>query len=181
MGAGEIGEVTAKILHGFGCEILIYDLKEDKNLKENYGVKYVSIEDLCKKCDIITIHATLTDATQHLVNKEKIDWMKEGVMLINTARGAICKTEDLIEGIKSGKIGYLGMDVYEHEQDIFFEDHTAQGIQDPMMLELLTFNNVIVTSHQAFLTQEALTGSMETSLESLKAWAAGETPENELQ
>lgn len=173
LGAGEIGEVSVKILSGFGCKILIYDLEENKELIDKYQVKYESIEEVCKKSDIISIHAPLTKETKHLIDKEKINWMKKGVMLINTARGAICETEALIDGLKEGKIGYLGMDVYEHEKGLFFEDHSNDVVQDDLFIRLLGFKNVLITAHQAFLTHEAIKENMETTIQNLNDWAKG--------
>lgn len=171
VGAGEIGEISAKILAGFGCKILIYDLEKNDKLIEKYQVSYESIESLCEKSDIISIHAPLTDETKHLIDKEKIGWMKKGVMLVNTARGAICKTEDLIDGLKEGKIGYLGLDVYEHEKGLFFEDHSLDSIQDDLFIRLLGFKNVLITAHQAFLTREALRENMEITKKNLDDWS----------
>ncbi len=180
LGAGDIGAVSAKILHGFGCKLLIYDVKENEELKEKYDARYVEIDELCKASDIISIHAPLTEETRYLINKDKIDKMKKGVMIINVARGAICKTEDLIEGLKIGKIGYLGMDVYEHEQELFFEDHSSDVIQDDLFVSLMGFKNVLITAHQAFLTHEALEENINATLSNLEAWANGEESENEL-
>lgn len=180
LGAGEIGAVSAGILRGFGCKILIYDLKENKELKNKYGAEYVDVDELCKKSDIISIHAPLTKETKHLIDKEQIGKMKKGVMLINVARGGIMKTEDVIEGLKSGQIGYLGMDVYEHEGDLFFQDHSTEGLQDDLFARLLTFKNVLITGHQAFLTKEALKDNMDTTFSNLNAWEEGKKAENEL-
>lgn len=181
LGAGEIGAVSAKILHGLGCRILIYDIKENKDLIEKYDAEYVGIGELCERSDIISIHAPLTKETRHLVNSEKISQMKDGVMIINTARGPICKTEDLIEGLKTGKIGYLGLDVYEFEEGLFFEDHTTDVIQDDLFVHLLGFKNVIISAHQSFLTHEALKEDMESTLGNLRAWARGDKAENEVE
>lgn len=181
LGAGEIGAISAKILHGFGCKIFIYDIKKDESLIEKYDAEYVELDVLCERSDIVTIHAPLTEETQHIVNRERINKMKDGVMIINTARGALCKTEDLIDGLSSGKIGYLGMDVYEHESDLFFKDRSAENIKDNLFLNLLGYKNVLITSHQAFLTREALKEDMETTLENLRAWSRGEKAENEIQ
>ncbi|MBK6265578.1 2-hydroxyacid dehydrogenase [Marivirga sp. S37H4] len=181
LGAGDIGEVSAKILHGFGCKLLIYDIKENDELKEKYGARYVEIDKLCEQSDIISIHAPLTDDTHHLIDHDKINKMKKGVMIINVARGAICKTEALIEGLKSRKIGYLGMDVYEHEQGLFFEDHSSDIIQDDLFVRLTGFKNVLITAHQAFLTHEALKDNIQSTIRNLKAWADGEASENELE
>jgi len=173
LGAGEIGEISAKILAGFGCKVLIYDLEKNDELIEKYQVSYESIKSLCEKSDIISIHVPLTDETKHLIDTEKIGWMKKGVMLVNTARGAICKTEDLIDGLKEGKIGYLGLDVYEHEKGLFFEDHSQDIIQDDLFIRLLGFKNVLITAHQAFLTGEAIRENMETTEKNLRDWSQG--------
>lgn len=180
LGSGEIGSVSAKILHGFGCKILIYDIQENKELIEKYGARFVDLDELCRQSDIITIHAPLTKETHHLINQEKISKMKKGVMIVNVARGAICKTEDLIEGLKTGRIGYLGIDVYEHERGLFFEDHSADILEDDLFARLTTFKNVLITGHQAFLTHEALKEDMETSFANLNAWAKGKEAENEI-
>jgi D-lactate dehydrogenase len=181
IGAGEIGSVSARILHGFGCKLLIYDIEKNKELIEKYDARYVDMEELCSNSDIITIHAPLTEDTKHLINKEKIDLMKDGVMIINTARGAICKTEDLIDGLKNGKIGSLGMDVYEYEKGLFFEDHSGEIMNDDIFARLLGFKNVLITAHQAFLTNEALKENLETTLGNLRNWAKGEKAEHEVE
>jgi D-lactate dehydrogenase len=181
IGAGEIGAVSSKILHGLGCEILIYDIEENEELVEKYKVRYLDLDELCENSDIITIHAPLTDETKHLINLKRIEQMKDGVMLINVARGGICKTEDLIEGLKSGKIGYLGMDVYEHEKGLFSEDHSSGILQDDIIVRLMGFKNVIITAHQAYLTREALEDYMEITFNNLKAWADGKEAENEVK
>lgn len=181
LGAGEIGAVSAKILHGLGCKLLIYDLKENEELKEKYGARYVEIDELCQKSDIITVHAPLTKDTRHLINRSRISQMKKGVMLINVSRGAICNTEDLIDGLKSGQIGYLGLDVYEHEKGLFYRDYSKEVLQDDVFARLLSFRNVLITTHQAFLTREALKGIVETTFKNLNAWAEGKKAEDEIE
>lgn len=181
LGAGEIGTVSAKILHGLGCKLLVYDIKENKELIEKYGAQYVTVDELCRNSDIITIHAPLTKETKHLINRDKINIMKKGVMIVNVARGAICKTEDLIEGLKNGQIGYLGLDVYEHEKDLFFEDHSSDIIKDDLFIRLQSFKNVLITAHQAFLTREALKEDIDATINNLKAWANGKKAENEVE
>ncbi len=181
LGAGEIGAITAKILFGFGCRLIIYDVEEDRELVEKYEAEYADLDEMCSKADIISIHAPLTEKTKHLVNKDLIGKMKKGVMIINAGRGGICKTEDLIEGLKSEKIGYLGLDVYEHEKGLFFEDRSKEVLKDDLFVRLLGFKNVIVTAHQAFLTKEALQDNMQGTLDNLKAWAKNEKAENELK
>lgn len=180
LGAGEIGAISAKILYGLGCKILIYDIKKNEELIEKYDAKYVELDELCQKSDIVTMHAPLTEETKHIVDSDKINKMKDGVMIINTARGALCKTEDLIDGLNSGKIGYLGMDVYENESGLFFKDHSTEHIKDNLFINLLGYKNVLITAHQAFLTREAIKNDMEATLENLKAWSKGEKPENEI-
>ncbi len=180
LGAGEIGAISAGILHGFGCKILAFDIKENQELINKYDAKYVEVDTLCRESNIISIHAPLNKDTHHLINREQINKMKKGVMLINVARGGIMKTEDVIEGLKNGQIGYLGMDVYEHEDNLFFQDRSTQVLQDDLFARLLTFKNVLITGHQAFLTQEALKDDMEATFSNLNAWAKGEKTENEL-
>lgn len=179
LGAGEIGAVSTKILHGFGCNILIYDVQKNEDLIEKYDARYVDLDELCRKSDIITIHAPLTDETHHIINKETIKNMKNHVMLINAARGGIVKTEDVLEALKSGKIGHFGMDVYEYEKGLFFEDHYSDILEDELFLQLMSLKNVVITAHQAFLTQEALKEDIQTTFNNLTAWADGEQPENE--
>jgi D-lactate dehydrogenase len=180
IGAGEIGSVSAQILYGFGCNLLIYDIEKNEELIQKYDARYVNLEELCSNSDIITIHAPLTEDTEHLINKEKIDMMKDGVMIINTARGAICKTEDLIEGLKNGKIGSLGMDVYEYEKGLFFKDHSCEIMKDDLFIRLMGFKNVLITAHQAFLTREALKENMDTTLANLRRWASGKEAEHQV-
>lgn len=180
LGAGEIGAVSAKILHGLGCNLLVYDLKENKELIEKYDARYVKIDELCRQSDIITIHAPLTKDTHHLINRDRVSQMKKGVMLINVSRGGIVDSEALIEGLKEGQIGYLGMDVYENEKGLFFKDHSKEILQDDVFARLLSFKNVIITTHQAFLTHEALNSIAETTFKSLNEWAEGKKAENEI-
>lgn len=180
LGAGEIGAISAGILHGFGCRILVFDIKKNKELTEKYDAEYVELDELFRQSDIITIHAPLNKETRHLINRVQIGKMKKGVMLINVARGAIINTEDAIEGLKSGKIGALGMDVYEHEDALFFKDHSTEVLQDDLFARLLTFKNVLITGHQAFLTQEALREDMEATFSNINAWAEGKDAENEV-
>lgn len=180
IGAGEIGSVSAKILNGFGCKLLIFDIDVNEDLVGKYGAEYVDIDELCRKSDIITIHAPYTEDTEYLINKEKVDMMKDGVMIINTARGAICKTEDLIEGLKNEKIGSLGIDVYEYEKGLFFEDHSCEIMKDDLFVRLMGFKNVLVTAHQAFLTREALKENIDTTLANLRKWAKGENADYEV-
>jgi len=167
IGTGKIGAVLVKILHGFGCNILVQDIVEDENLINSYGVRYTDCETICKNADIISLHVPLTVSTKHLIDKKHIALMKPGVMLINTSRGGLVDTKAVIEGLKSKKIGYFGIDVYEEEEGLFFEDHSEDILQDDVIARLMTFNNVLITSHQAFLTETALTNIAETTIYNL--------------
>lgn len=180
VGTGRIGGVTAGILHGFGCRLLGYDIKENKELSEKYNLQYVDLKTLCRESDIISLYTPLNTATKYLINIEMIQEMKQGVMLINTARGAVMNTQHVIEGLESGKIGYLGADVYEKEKGIFFYDYSKNRIQDEMLKKLMSFPNVIVTPHQAFATQEALSNIADTTFYNLDCWAQYKLTENEL-
>ncbi|MBU6196063.1 MAG: 2-hydroxyacid dehydrogenase [Cyanobacteria bacterium REEB446] len=165
IGTGKIGKLVAKILSGFGCEVLLYDPFPDDHLE--YG-KYYDLKTLLNDSDIISIHCPLNDKTKHLINKESITLMKDGVMIINTSRGAIINTKDAIQGLKSCKIGYLGLDVYEEEEKFFFENHSETIIQDDVLMRLISFPNVIVTAHQAFFTQNAMRNIAVTTLKNIK-------------
>tara|TARA_E500000318_G_C3555120_1_gene210727 strand:+ start:718 stop:1644 length:927 start_codon:yes stop_codon:yes gene_type:complete len=157
IGTGKIGSVLVKILHGFDCNILVQDIVEDENLIKSYGVRYTDCETICKQADIISLHVPLTASTKHLIDAKHISLMKQGVMLINTSRGGLVDTKAVIEGLKSKKIGYFVIDVYEEEEGLFFEDHSEDILQDEVIARLMTFNDVLTTSHQAFLTKTALT------------------------
>lgn len=180
IGTGRTGSVVAKILHGFGCKLLGYDIEENKEVVEKYNLQYVDLKTLCSSSDIITIHTPLNTATKYLINKEILDLMKPGVMLINTARGAVINTEDIIEALENGKIGYLGLDVYEKEKGIFFYDHSKNKITDEMLKKLMSHPNVIITPHQAFATNEALSNIADTTFYNINCWAKNENSKNEL-
>lgn len=180
IGTGQIGELVVKILQGFGCRLLAYDVKQNPAALAA-GVEYVSLEELYRESDIISIHCPLLPATRHLIDKGAVDQMRPGVMLINTSRGAIIETAAVIDGLKRGQIGYLGIDVYEEEADLFFEDLSDQVLQDDIFARLLTFPNVIVTGHQAFLTTEALKAIAQTTLENLATLERGEECANAVQ
>ncbi|MGN6136495.1 MAG: 2-hydroxyacid dehydrogenase [Aureliella sp.] len=167
VGTGQIGSVVARIMHGFGCQLLGFDSYHNPEC-EALGLKYVGMEDLLAGSDIVTLHCPLTPQTHYLINTAAIRQMREGAMLINTSRGAVIDTRAVVKGLKSGRIGALGLDVYEEEVDYFFEDHSAQLIADDVLARLLTFPNVIVSSHQAFFTQEALRAIAQTTLGNLQ-------------
>nr|WP_315158673.1 2-hydroxyacid dehydrogenase [uncultured Flavobacterium sp.] len=156
IGTGNIGRAFAKIVKGFGCNILAYDIVIDAEMEKD-GVTFVSLETIFKESDIISLHCPLNEHTKHIIDKKSLSIMKDHVMIINTSRGALIETVSVIEGLKEGKIGYLGIDVYEQEEKLFFRDLSADIIQDDAIQRLMSFPNVLVTAHQAFFTNEALT------------------------
>jgi D-lactate dehydrogenase len=180
IGTGQIGEVVIRMLHGFGCRILAFDKVQSEMLKEKFGITYTILDTLYQQADIITLHAPLTEETRYLINNKSISQMKQGVMLINTSRGALINTKDVIKGLKTGKIGYLGLDVYEEEAKLFFEDHSEEILQDDVISRLLTFKNVLITSHQAFLTDTALKNIAETTIYNLDCFQKSIVCVNEL-
>jgi D-lactate dehydrogenase len=180
IGIGKIGGLTARILQGFGCTLLGFDPQPNAEYAKAYGIQYVAIDALIQQADVIIIQAPLNAATKHLINKTTIAAMKDGVFIVNTGRGGIIHTADAIEGLKSGKIGALGLDVYENEKGLFFNDHTMSIPTDDLFARLLTFKNVLVTGHMSFLTTNALTSIAHTTLENLNAWKEGRNAENEL-
>ncbi len=178
IGTGKIGAVVCKILNGFGCKLLGYDIKEDEALVKDYGLKYVSMDTLCRQSDIITLHTPLNESTTYMIDAGTISMMKEGVMLINTSRGKLMNTAEVIKALHSGKIGYLGIDVYEHEKGLFFHDHSQKGIKDEMLLTLINMDNVIITAHHAFLTKEALKNIADTTLTNIEYFVNGRSNPN---
>jgi D-lactate dehydrogenase len=180
IGTGTIGKVMARILHGFGCRLLGFDQNEDQELTDQYNLRYTSLNTICRDADIITIHLCLTNQTRHLINRPVLNSMKPGVILVNTARGAIIDTAALIESLRENRIGAAGLDVYENEKGIFFRDLSAKKVHDPLLLELLSFPNVLITPHQAFATNEALQNISETTFRNLHCWETGGSPDNEL-
>lgn len=173
IGTGKIGQIVAQILHGFGCDLYAYDPNPGPECLK-LGVQYVSLEDIYRRCLVITLHCPLTPQTHHMISAEAIELMQDGVMLINTSRGALIDTRAVIDGIKNERIGYLGLDVYEEEGDLFFEDLSNQIIQDDVFARLLMFPNVIVTGHQAFFTHNAVSAIAETTLSNIAAYERGE-------
>jgi len=166
IGTGKIGLEVAKILSGFGCRLIGYDVKPYPE-GEQVGIRYVPLDDLFASADIVTLHCPLTPQTHHLIDAQAIGKMKTGVMLINTSRGAVVDTVAVIGGLKSGQIGYLGLDVYEEEGDLFFEDLSNLVLHDDIFARLLTFPNVVITGHQGFFTRNALTAIARTTLANL--------------
>lgn len=169
VGAGAIGRIVATILTGFGCRVLAHDPRPDPDL-HNLGVAYVGLTQLLAESDIVTLHCPLTADTRHMIDKTAIDRMKAGAMLINTSRGAVVETRAVIAGLKRGTIGSLGLDVYEEEAALFFEDRSERFIDDDVFARLLTFPNVLVTGHQAFFTAEALTAIAQTTIDNINAF-----------
>lgn len=169
VGTGKIGMAVARIMRAFGCTVLACDPRPDAGLEATDG-RYVPLPDLLAQADIISLHCPLTPETRHLIDSRAIKRMKPGVMLINTSRGAVIDTKAVIVGLKSGKIGYLGLDVYEEEGDLFFEDLSDQVLEDDVFARLLTFPNVLITGHQGFFTTEALTAIAETTIANLTSF-----------
>ncbi|MCR4411701.1 MAG: 2-hydroxyacid dehydrogenase [Thermoguttaceae bacterium] len=175
VGTGKIGTIVAQILAGFGCRVLAYDLARNPAI-EAFGGRYVTTDELFAQSDLVTLHCPLVPETYHLINEEALARMKRGVMLINTSRGALVDTRAVVRALKSGKIGALGLDVYEEEADLFFEDLSNRVIQDDVFSRLLTFPNVIVTSHQAFFTRDALEAIARETLANITAYEQGTEP-----
>jgi D-lactate dehydrogenase len=180
MGTGKIGSVIARILHGFGCRLVAFDKEENEEIKQRYQVEYTDRETLYKLSDIITLHLPLNEQTHYIIDREDIALMKPGVMLINTARGGLVNTPEVIRSLKNGHIGHFGMDVYENEHGWYFEDHSNDILQDDLLARLMIFPNVLITGHQGFLTDTALKNICETTLYNLDCFAKGITSENDL-
>lgn len=176
VGTGKIGRVFIDICRGFGMKVLAFD----KFPAKDSGIDYVSLDEIWEKSDVISFHCPLTEETRYVVNSESVSRMKKGVILINTSRGALIDSEALLEGIKSRKIGGACLDVYEEESDIFFEDRSGHIMADDTLARLITMPNVIVTSHQAFLTEEALANIAETTVKNLTVFENDGTCDNEL-
>jgi len=179
VGTGQIGALVAGIMNGFGCRVLGYDLRPNPDC-EKLGMEYTSLDELLSASEIISLHCPLIPETHHLINAERIAQMKQGAMLINTSRGAVIDTRAVIQGLKRGQIGSLGIDVYEEEAEYFFEDVSQRVIADDVLARLLTFPNVLVTGHQAFFTREALEAIAETTLRNLLQLEQTGSSENEV-
>jgi D-lactate dehydrogenase len=180
IGTGKIGKVVIGILKGFGVDIIAFDSKPDRVYAKKAGIKYMSLDGLFKASDIITLHCPLTKETDHLINAAAIKKMKKGVMIINTGRGRLIDTKALIAGLKTNKIGYAGLDVYEEEDKYFFEDYSGKIVGDDTLARLLTFNNVLITSHQGFFTKEAITNIADTTLRNIEDYFYGRPLVNEI-
>lgn len=169
VGTGRIGFCFIKIMLGFGCRVLVFDPKPNDEL-DNLPIETVSMEQLLREADIVSLHCPLMDATHHLMNEQTLNQMKRGAMLVNTSRGALVDASAVIEALKSGQLGALGLDVYEEEEGVFYEDHSGRIIGDDILLRLLGFPNVVVTGHQAFFTREALENIAGTTIHNLSEW-----------
>ncbi len=180
VGTGKIGQCFAQIMQGFGCQLLGYDVRQNPVCLE-MGMRYVELSELLAASDIISLHCPLLPSTRYLINPESISQMKAGAMLINTSRGALVDTSAVIDGIKTGKIGCFGADVYEEEESLFFEDLSDTVIQDDMFQLLQSFPNVVITAHQAFFTREAFTTIAETTLENITEFEQGLPLSHEVQ
>jgi D-lactate dehydrogenase len=180
VGSGRIGTVFARIMSGFGCRLMAYDPYPNEEMRR-LGAKYVDLPELFAESDIIALHAPLTEATHHLVNRESLALVKPGVVIVNTSRGGLIDTEAAIEALKDGRIGYLGLDVYEEEDALgFFQDRSADIISDDTFARLLTFPNVLITAHQGFFTEEALANIAETTMANLTAFEQTGAPVHEV-
>lgn len=169
IGTGKIGQIFSELVSGFGCTIIAADKYPNQSLIDR-GIEYVELQELYNRSDIISLHCPLTHETYHLVNEYAINAMKEGVMIVNTSRGKLVDTNAVIDGLKKGKVGYLGLDVYEEEEALFFEDLSEQVIQDDLFVRLQTFPNVLITAHQAFFTREAVMNIANTTFDNVKTY-----------
>lgn len=177
IGTGKIGQVMIRIFKGFGMKVLAYDVYPNKSL----DVDYVTLNELFEKSSVISLHCPLTEETQYLINEESLSKMKQGVYIINTSRGRLIKTEDLLEALRiPGKIGGVGLDVYEEEDEVFYEDKSNEIMTDDVLARLVTFPNVLVTSHQGYFTREAMEAITNVTMENAKAVFEGEQLENEV-
>jgi D-lactate dehydrogenase len=181
IGTGKIGKVFTHIMNGFGCEILAYDLYPDKAFEKELGFRYVDLPELLETSDIISLHVPLSDKTLRMLNDDAFNKMKRGTMLINTSRGGLIDTKALIKALKDCHLGSAGLDVYEEEATLFFEDRSCEVLTDDVYARLMTFNNVLLTSHQAFLTQEALANIAATTLENINEYSSGQKLTNEVR
>ncbi|WP_188150985.1 2-hydroxyacid dehydrogenase [Teredinibacter waterburyi] len=173
VGGGKIGQTLIKIMKGFGCRVLCYDPMPSDIITE-LGAELVSLDTVWTESDIISLHCPLVRSTYHIINSNTISQMKRGVMLINTSRGGLIDTPAVITALKNGKVGYLGLDVYEEEAELFFEDYSNQVLQDDVFARLTTFNNVVITGHQAFFTREALQAIAEVTVQNISCFCSGD-------
>lgn len=180
IGTGKIGKILAGILHGFGMNVLLDDLYPDVAFAESIGAKYVSREELYRSSDVISLHCPLTSENRYMINQETIALMKPSVIVLNTGRGALIDSKALVEALKDGKIRGAGLDVYEEEDKYFFEDRSSEPIRDDVLARLIQFPNVLLTAHQAFLTEEALSEIARVTLENVRLWSEEDSAPNEI-
>lgn len=181
IGTGRIGKTLISLLKGLSMDVIAYDFYPDEQAARDLGFDYVSLDDIYRRSRIISLHCPLTKETHHMINGASIGKMRDGVMIINTGRGHLIDTKALIAGLKKGKIGAAGLDVYEEEERYFFEDHSDQTMADDVLARLLTFHNVLVTSHQAFFTEEALENIGSTTFKNFDDFFSGRTVENQIE
>lgn len=179
IGTGRTGAAFCKIMMGFGCKVIAFDVYESDEIK-NAGIGYTSFDELLERSDIISLHCPLTPETKHLIDKGAFAKMKDGVMLINTSRGAVIDTQQAINALKKGKLGYLGLDVYEQEENLFFKDLSESIIQDDVIARLMSFPNVLITAHQGFFTREALEQIVTTTFKNIDDFLSNKTSDNEV-
>jgi len=178
-GTGRIGQFTIRIFRGFGCRVIAYDLYKIKDEDRHaLGFEYAELDDIYAQADIISIHLPYDHTTKHLINEHSIEKMKKGVVLVNTARGGLIDTNALIDALKSGQIAGVGLDVYEHEHKYFFNDFSSNIIDDDTLIQLMSYPNVILTAHQAFLTQEALCSIAKVTFENIHTFITNGKPFN---
>lgn len=180
VGTGRIGAAFLSIMRGFGCHLLAYDIHPDSSLEKELGVRYVSLEELCRESDVISLHLPLRENTRHLIGENLFRLFKPGAILINTGRGALIDTKALIGRLKEGSIGAC-LDVYEEEESLYFKDHSSEVLRDDVLARLLTFSNVLVTAHQGFLTREAIKNISDTTLANIQEFAEGGILTNEVK
>ncbi len=179
-GTGKIGSILVKIFYAFGCKVIATDLHKNQYLENHYDLEYLPLEEMCKKADVVSINVPLSYETQHAINASVFNVMKKGTYLVNTARGGIVKTDDLMDALKRGILGGYATDVYEGERGIFFKDNSKRGIEDQKLKDLIAMPNVLLTPHQAFATKEALVRIAETTIYNLDCWEEGRSCKNEL-
>ena len=181
LGTGKIGRIMADILMGFGMKIIAYDPFPNNDWAKEKNIEYVGLDEIFQKSDVLSLHCPLTEETKHVVNHDRMKMMKHDAVIINTGRGALIDSKALVHALKHGHIGGIGMDVYEEESKYFFNDWSTDIMTDDVLARLLTFPNVIITGHQAFLTTNALKNLAETTLENIKSFAAGAELVNEVK
>ncbi len=179
IGTGKIGATFCEIMKGMGCRVLAYDIYPSEDLKKQ-GVIYKSLDDIFQESDIISLHCPLNPDTKHIINKASLSKMKQGIMIINTSRGALVSTPDILDGLAEKKVGFLGIDVYEQEENIFFKDLSEMIIEDDLILRLISYPNVLITSHQAYFTREAMEEITHTTIQNIREFREGMTLTNEL-